>query len=127
MTAIERRLQERYSLDILVQISSEPGKLEQGISGMASAANISSGGAFITTSNTLPLASRIYLKFLVDFEQLKKLRFILSYDSLKQFNDKKIWVTATGIVIRIEEDGMGIIFDEDYQLTPMDGEAHDAP
>ena len=101
--------------------------LEQGLSEMARAANISSGGAFITTNETLPLASKVYLKFLVDFEQLKKLRFILSYDSLKQFNDQKIWVIATGIVIRIEEDGMGIIFDEDYQLTPMAGDGHDIP
>ena len=85
------------------------------------ATNISSGGAFLTTDRKIPLASKVYLEFLVNYEQLKQLRFILSHESLKSFSGKQIWVNATGIVIRLEEEGIGIIFDQNYQLSPMAG------
>ena len=59
------------------------------------------------------------LEFHLNFDDLKKLKFILSMDSLRKLTGKKVWVTTTGIVIRQEETGVGVIFDTDYQLTPM--------
>ncbi len=117
----ERRLKERFNFDIPAQISRDPQTLSHGAQGKASVANISSGGVFISTTETFPLASKVYLKFLVSYDQLKKLRFILSHKSLQSYHGQEIWVTATGIVIRTEEHGVAIIFDENYQLSPLKG------
>lgn len=71
------------------------------------------------TGHKFPLAAKIKIEFYLSIEDLKRLRFILSLDSLKQLTSKKIWVSASGIVIRQEPEGLGIIFDTDYQFTPM--------
>ena len=121
MDSHNRRRQERFSLDIQAKLSADVMSAGKKITEETMATNISSGGAFVTTNLQIPLASKVYLEFLVDFEQLKMLRFILSLESLKAFTGKKIWVKATGIVIRVEDKGIGIIFDQDYQLSPMTG------
>lgn len=118
----DRRIQQRFSLDIQVRLSTADDSAGKALTEETTAANISSGGAFVTTTRQIPLASRVYLAFLVDYDQLKKLRFILSLDTLQSFSGQKIWVKATGVVIRREEHGLGIIFDQDYQLSPMDGQ-----
>ncbi len=125
MAKNERRIQERFSLKLQVKFSGESDLAQGKVKEETIAANISSGGAFLSTKQKLPLASKVYLEFLVDLEELKKLRFILSLDSLKASVGKKIWVKATGIVIRSEDDGLGIIFDENYQLSPMDASDKD--
>ncbi len=115
---IERREQERFSLNLQAKISY---RFKENQSSMIDtvAANISSGGAFIETSHKFPMASKVKIEFSLSFADLKRLRFILSMKSLRQFTDKNIWVSASGIVIRQEKNGVGIIFDTDYQLTPM--------
>jgi hypothetical protein len=117
----DRRRQERFSLDIQAKLSADVISEGKKITEQTMATNISSGGAFVTTNLQIPLASKVYMEFLVDYEQLKMLRFILSLESLKAFTGGKIWVKATGIVIRVEDNGVGIIFDQDYQLSPMTG------
>ncbi|HKJ66128.1 MAG TPA: PilZ domain-containing protein [Desulfopila sp.] len=122
MESQDRRLEERHSLQINVRLSADEDSAGNPVREELTITNISSGGAFLTTPTKIPLASKVNLGFLVNYDQLKTLRFILSVDSLKKFADRKIWVKATGIVIRIEEEGFAIIFDEYYQLTPMDTE-----
>lgn len=123
MESNERRLQQRFFLQLEAKLSTDKDSAGNRVSEELTATNISSGGAFLTTPIKIPLASKVYLEFLLDYEHLKKLRFILSLDSLKKFTGQKIWVKATGVVIRSEQDGLGIIFDQDYQLSPMDAEA----
>ena len=82
-------------------------------------ANISSSGAFLKTLHPFPMASQIQINFYINYEDLKKLKFILSLDSLRRISGGKIWVTTTGVVVRQEDDGVAIIFDTDYQLKPM--------
>lgn len=117
----EKRLQERFSLQIQAKLSADADAKGNKVTEEIIATNISSGGAFLTTSRQLMLASKVHLEFLVSLEQLRKLKFILSLESLKSYTGQKIWVKASGIVIRIEKNGVGIIFDEDYQLSPMAG------
>lgn len=118
MESKDRRLQERFSLKIQVKLNAVDASGNE-VAEKVIASNISAGGAFLQTDIKISLASKVYLEFLVDYDQLKKLRFILSLDSLKKFTGRKIWVRATGVVIRVEENGLGIIFDQDYQLSPM--------
>jgi len=117
--SIERREQKRFSLNLQAKISYRHSTDHAPVIDTV-AANISSGGAFVQTSHKFPLAAKVKIEFYLSVEDLKRLRFILSLDSLKQLTGKNIWVSASGIVIRQEPAGVGIIFDTDYQLTPME-------
>jgi hypothetical protein len=114
----EQRDQQRFSLNLEAKVSYRRTKEDAAIINTV-AANISAGGAFLKTLHPFPMAAQIKIKFRVNYNDLKKLKFILSIDSLKRFSGGKVWVSATGVVVRQEEDGVGIIFDTDYQLTPM--------
>ena len=114
----EQRLQERFSLHLPVRVSAVPEDA-RGPKLQSLTANISAGGVFITTEKPLPIACRVRLEFQINLEDLKRLRFILSQDSLRRFEGKPVWVKAAGIVIRHEPDGMAVIFEEAYQLSPL--------
>jgi c-di-GMP-binding flagellar brake protein YcgR len=119
MKSQERRQQQRFSLDLQVKITAETETGECLFHEETIAANISSGGAFILTNRKLPIAGTVQLEFLLALEDLQKLRFILSVESLRACKGKQVWVRATGVVIRVEDKGVGIIFDTDYQISPM--------
>jgi len=59
------------------------------------------------------------MEFFLSLEELGKLRFILAADSLKVWQSERAWVTATGVVIRVEEHGVAVIFDQNYQTSPI--------
>jgi hypothetical protein len=115
----ERRLQQRFFLDLRVKITTETEDEGKLLHEETVAANISSGGAFILTNLKLPIASIVQLEFFLAIEDVRKLRFILSVESLRACKGKHVWVKATGVVIRVEEKGVGIVFDTDYQISPM--------
>ncbi|MBE0584942.1 MAG: PilZ domain-containing protein [Desulfofustis sp.] len=115
---LDQRLHERFTMHLPVRVALINSAGVESF-GELITANISSGGAFISTDQPLPIASRLAMEFLISFIDLKKLRFILSLDSLRRCAGKPAWVKATGVVIRHEEDGMAVIFDDDYQLSPM--------
>lgn len=119
MSADERRAHERFSIPIQAKmtaltLSGETPPLE------FLTANISAGGAFIKTKHPLPLVSKVRLEFLLSLEDLQALRFVLSLETLKAWKGTRVWVRASGIVTRCNADSMGIMFDENYQLSPME-------
>jgi len=119
MQGKERRTHERFSIQIQTKMTAET------LSGKTPmmeflTADISAGGAFIRTDHPLPLVSKVRLEFLLSLEDLQTLKFVLSLDTLKAWKGKRVWVSATGIVTRSVSDGMGIMFDENYQISPMD-------
>jgi len=115
----ERRIQERFSLNLQVKISATDENGKKVFAEETTTANISAGGAFIITDRKFPLAGKLELEFLLAFEDLEKLRFILSVESLRACQGKQVWVKASGIVIRKEEQGVAVIFDTDYQISPL--------
>ena len=117
--SIERREQKRFSLNLQAKISYRHVEDQSPVIDSV-AANISSGGAFVQTTHKFPMAAKVKVEFHLSFDDLKRLRFILSMEGLKQLTGKNFWVSANGIVIRQEASGVGIIFDTDYQLTPME-------
>ncbi len=114
----ERREQERFSLNLQAKISYRHAADQMPVFDTV-AANISSGGAFLTTAHNFPVAAKVAIEFLVTIDDLKKLKFILSVDVLRQVSSGEVWVKTSGIIIRKEQEGVGIIFDTDYQLTPL--------
>ena len=114
----EKRIQERFSLNLQAKISYRHGPQDQPRIETV-AANISAGGAFLETTHDFPLAAKVRVEFFLDVDDLRRLKFILSVDSLKNLVGNKVWVAASGIVIRRQAEGVGIIFDTDYQVTPL--------
>lgn len=114
----EQRFRDRYLLEIPVKVSNKPFPENQPVID-AVLSNISSGGVFVTYEHDFPIASKLYLEFSIQFEDLSKLQFILSVKNLKKFFGTTVSVQASGIVIRVEKHGSGIIFDQDYMLTPL--------
>lgn len=114
----EKREQERFTLNLHARIFYRHSEDKSPVIETV-AANIAAGGAFLKTTHPFPMAAKISVEFFLSVDDLKKLRFILSLESLKQVTGRNIWVRASGIVIRREADGIGIIFDTDYQLTPI--------
>ena len=108
----DKRIQERFSLNLQARISYRHSEDQLPVIDTV-AANISSGGAYLRTSHPFPMAAKVQVEFLVSFDDLKRLKFILSVESLKNLTGKHLWVSATAIVIRREADGIGIIFDTD--------------
>jgi hypothetical protein len=116
--SIDKRSQERFSRNIQVRITYRH-HTERMPTIDTVTANISSGGAFLETTHPFPLAAKVKVEFLLDFDDIKRLKFILSLESLKNLTGKTVWVCATAVVIRREAGGVGIIFDTDYRFTPM--------
>ena len=114
----EKRRQERFSLNLEAQLTYRHHPGEQPLIDTV-AANISAGGAFLKTSHPFPLAAKVRVEFLLDLENLRRLKFIVSQDVLKTLENNRVRVAASAIVIRREADGVGIIFDTDYQLSAL--------
>lgn len=114
----ERREQQRFSIrtnaTVTLRHTTEEAEVIPSV-----AANISSGGAFLTTSHPFALAAKVKVEFYLGIADLKRLMFILSEESLRQIEGERFWVSANAIVIRREKDGVAVIFDTDYQFTPM--------
>ena len=114
----EKRQQERFTLNLQARITyRHAGEAAPVVDTVT--ANISAGGAFLKTAHPFPVAAKIGIEFYLSLDDLHRLKFILSMESLQQLTGKNIWVRATGIVIRREPNGIGVIFDTDYQLTPL--------
>lgn len=114
----DKRSQERFSLNLQAKISYRHSEDQRPIIDTV-AANISSGGAFLKTSHPFPMAAKVQVEFFLSVDDVKRLKFILSMASLKNVNGGNLWVSATAIVIRRDAEGVAIIFDTDYQFTPL--------
>lgn len=120
--ADERRVHKRHSLQIQIKMTAETLSGKTPLMEFLSA-NVSAGGAFVETEKPLPLASKVRLDFLFSLEDLQMLKFILSLETLKSWKGTRLWIRATGIVVRHEPNGMGIMFDENYQIIPMESDS----
>ncbi|MEK6202014.1 MAG: PilZ domain-containing protein [Desulfobulbaceae bacterium] len=114
----DRRDQERFSLSVQTKVTAESRSGSTPVFEFVTA-DISAGGAFIATSRPLPIASKVRLEFFLSLEELSQLRFVLARESLKLWEGERAWVTATGVVIRAEKEGGAIIFDQNYQISPI--------
>ena len=115
----ERRIQERFALHHQAKVTarfSDTG-IQETIE--TAAENISAGGVFLKTPRHLTMAGKVTVEFLLAVDDLRKLKFILSTETLRQINGDQVWVKASGVVIRQDTGGAAVIFDQNYQITPM--------
>lgn len=116
----QRRIQKRVSLDTTARLSVwQAGNIRADGDAETVIANLSGGGAFLQTRQQLPLATKVGLEFQVSIADVKRLKLLLSIDVLRSLKQERVLVQATGVVIRQEKDGVGVIFDANHQFTPM--------
>ncbi|MDO8946740.1 MAG: PilZ domain-containing protein [Desulfocapsaceae bacterium] len=118
MVQEDRREQKRLSLSLQTKVTAESRTGSTPLLEFVTA-DISAGGAFIATSSPLPIASKVCLEFFLSLEELAQLRFVVAKESLKVWEGERAWVTATGVVIRVDKEGAAVIFDQNYQISPI--------
>jgi c-di-GMP-binding flagellar brake protein YcgR len=74
--------------------------------------DICAGGAYMETETPLPQGTRV------------KVDFMLSIEKLKEMLDSQCRVLVEGEVIRTENNGVAIRFDDNYQIIPVKGSVH---
>ena len=71
--------------------------------------DISCTGVFLTTSNPLPIETRVDLDFLINQNELES----------GSSKDKRINISTSGKVIRTDEQGMAVEFDKLYKISNL--------
>ena len=105
MTEVERRQMERFSLEVpallsTVDESGQPKTFE------IMTNNICAGGAFFITDKPSSVGTDV------------KMELIISFKKVNKFSNKKTRINVSGSVIRTDEKGMAICFDEKYTISP---------
>ena len=107
MQIVEKRKLERFNMEIPATISvtcaDAPKKLDM------TTRDISSGGAYFRTNESLPVGTKM------------KINFFLPLKTIKTLPDhyERVIVNVTGKILRIEPDGIGVCFDETYDIRPL--------
>lgn len=103
----EKRAMERFKLQLLSQISLCGKDKDLGAIKLMTR-DVSAGGAFFKTSEPLTVGTKVNLDLIIDTERIKEL------------GGNPSLVCLTGTIIRTDEDGMAICFDEKFDITPLD-------
>jgi hypothetical protein len=108
----EKRIYERFDLKVPARLGilgSDKGAADE-VS--LTTINICAGGAFFNTETPLPQGTRV------------KMDFVLSIDKLKELLDSHCRIKVQGEVIRTDQSGIAIRFDEDYEIMSVKGALH---
>ena len=104
MQIVEKRKLERFDLKIPAKIKVVSGREKEEMT--LTTSNICSGGAFFETTQPLPVGTEITLDLELPLSRIRTLRHI----------KKQVSINLTGKVIHTETAGMGVGFDEEYQI-----------
>lgn len=77
-----------------------------------STVNVCAGGAFFAAEVSIPEGTRV------------KMDFTLSIEKLKEMLDSYCRIKVEGEVIRMDDRGIAVRFDKDYEIIPVKGELH---
>lgn len=93
----DKREKQRVPIELMAQVSMvDQGTNQSSIKGLTD--NISAGGAFLHTHQTLPIGTEVDVTLILPIARLKKL------------TGKNATLEVTGIVVRTEKKGMAIYF-----------------
>ena len=102
---------ERFDLSVPARVGvvrTDEGKNKISLS----TSNICAGGAFLVTKEFIPKGTRIHMDF------------VLSIEKLKELLDSECRIQVEGEVVRTEDSGIAVRFDEDYQIIPVKPSIH---
>ncbi len=102
----ERRQLERFELKIPARImASYSGRKKEMVEVCTN--NISAGGAYCRTDHAIPEGTRVHLDFILPAKELVKLIGVSSF------------IKIAGTVVRSEDFGVAICFDNHYEMMPF--------
>lgn len=102
----ERRRRERFTFELPAQIL--VGKNGHSESFESRTRDVSSGGAFFETDQPLAIGTEL------------KIELVLSLEKLRKIQGKHALIKLSGKVVRTEEGGVGVCFDESYRISPLE-------
>jgi hypothetical protein len=105
MSSNEKRKMERFSLRLPLTIK-VLGDDDKERSLQLSSNDICASGVFVETNQPLEIGSSL------------EIDIILPLDELKKLEGKRAHISVSGAVLRIEENGLAIKFNDDYTITP---------
>lgn len=106
MDNYEKRIMERFDLDIPSVVSVHAGNGQKEILELRTS-NICAGGVFFKTEQPLAVGTEV------------KIELLISLDELKKLETSKTIIRVTGEVIRSEKQGMAICFENNYRIEPL--------
>jgi c-di-GMP-binding flagellar brake protein YcgR len=111
---IEKRRVKRFDLKLKACVRAAAGAAEPAEAFELTTRDISTGGAFLYTSTPLTVGTAV------------DIHLILAPEKEKSQGMTKAWVQVSGSVLRIEEDGMAVCFDDDSKILPYPGGERDS-
>ena len=108
----DKRAYERFDLKVPARLGVLGSNYGEADEVSLTTVNICAGGAFFITEAPLPQGTRV------------KMDFVLSIDKLKELLDSHCRIKVQGEVIRTDESGIAVRFDEEYEIVPVKGALH---
>jgi hypothetical protein len=102
----ERRHIERFTLEIPARVVISTNDNKKEIMELRTV-NISSGGAFFHTDQNVPEGTTVQADLILDTDRLKELLGSMSY------------IRVSGQVVRVEDEGIAVSFDNRYEIMPF--------
>ena len=102
----DRRHLERFNLSVPARLVVNNSRRMKEVY-KTNTCNISSGGAFFKTNQTLPEGTKVELDFVIPVDRLQLTPGVSSF------------VKVTGKVIRSDLEGIAICFDSNYEIMPF--------
>lgn len=102
----EQRKMERFNLQLPATLTLARDKSECDVMELLTS-DVCAGGAFFETNQPLPLGTEVSIDLVLPLDELKKLQA------------GKAHIKLSGAVIRIEERGMAICFEEGFKIRPL--------
>ena len=107
---IEKRKVERFDLELEAFVSL-PGKTDQADMGNLVTRDVSMSGVFLVTDTPLPVGSKVNVDM------------ILTLGGRKKQNSQKAWIKASGKVLRTDNQGMAVGFNDQSRILPLSKKA----
>jgi hypothetical protein len=103
---IEKRKVERFDLQLEAFVSL-PGSVSQNQTESLITRDLSMCGAFLITDRPLPVGSKVCVDM------------ILTLEGQKKQSAQKAWIKASGKVLRTDDEGMAVGFDDQSRILPL--------
>ena len=108
MLPIEKRKLERFNLEIAATASITAAGAQKKLD--MKTRDVCSGGAYFRTEQSFPIGTKVQINLVLPLEKFKTL----------PDHCEKVLVNLSGKVLRIEPDGIGVCFDETYDIRPVE-------